>query len=255
MPGARLGVRTLVVEIGARRIEWWTLLGGTIGALYVFVQSLTAAQIGVALFTVGVVAGQSVGGLVVDRIGVAGLPPRAVSTFRIAGAALAIVAVVIASLGRTSGAAAWYLYALPVVSGGLIGLQQALNGRLRRESGSAVAGTLVNFIVSACLLAVAVAIQATFAPAPTLTVSSPFHLLGGLFGLGVVLLQVALVHRLGVLLLSLGLIAGQLVAAIVLDAAWPVGGDELTIQVGVGTAAALVAVAIAAVPTRRTTPR
>ncbi len=45
------------------------LLGGACGALTVSTQGLTAGILGVSLFTVGVVAGQTLHGLVLDRIG------------------------------------------------------------------------------------------------------------------------------------------------------------------------------------------
>src|SRR5688500_2532083 len=69
LPVGRRGLAALVSGVRARTIPWWMLLGGLAGALSVATQGLTVAIIGVSLFTVGLVAGQTVNGLLLDRIG------------------------------------------------------------------------------------------------------------------------------------------------------------------------------------------
>ena len=49
--------------------------------------------------------------------------------------------------------------------------------------------------------------------------------LGGAIGVAYIILSAALVGYTGVLLLGLGVVVGQLVASIVIDALWPAAGE------------------------------
>ena len=69
LPAGRRGFRALASGVRARTIPWWMLAGGAAGAFTVETQGLAVAIIGVSLFTVGVVAGQPLSGLVLGRIG------------------------------------------------------------------------------------------------------------------------------------------------------------------------------------------
>ena len=66
----RAGLKRLAVGIRSRTVPFWMLLGGACGALTVTTQGLVAGVLGVSLFTVGVVAGQTLHGLLLDRLGV-----------------------------------------------------------------------------------------------------------------------------------------------------------------------------------------
>ncbi|MDG4861272.1 DMT family transporter, partial [Streptomyces sp. T-3] len=67
--GPRRGVGVVVRDVRARRLKWWQVLGGFGGAAFLLAQGLTVTALGVALFTVAIVAGQVAGGLLFDRIG------------------------------------------------------------------------------------------------------------------------------------------------------------------------------------------
>ena len=54
-------------------------------------------------------------------------------------------------------------------------------------------------------------------PFPT----NPLLYTGGIIGIAFIALSAAIVHRIGVLLLSLGMIAGQIVTALLLDVVTP----------------------------------
>src|SRR5690349_11051974 len=58
VPDARRGLGRTVSAVRERRIPWWYLAGGAMGALFVLTGSLVIGVIGVALFTIGVVGGQ-----------------------------------------------------------------------------------------------------------------------------------------------------------------------------------------------------
>ena len=100
LPVGRRGFATLTAGIRSRGIPWWMLAGGAAGALTVATQGLAVGIIGVSLFTVGVVAGQAVCGLVLDRIGYGPAGVVAVTMPRVAGGALALLAVGIVARRR-----------------------------------------------------------------------------------------------------------------------------------------------------------
>lgn len=73
---------------------WTFVAGGLLGAVYVFSNIMLTPMIGAAAVMALSVAGQLVGGLLLDRIGFMGLAVRELSIGRIGGAALIIVGVV-----------------------------------------------------------------------------------------------------------------------------------------------------------------
>ena len=56
LPSGRRGLADLRASVRSRRTPWWFLGGGAFGAFFVISQGLTAAVVGVALFTIAVVA-------------------------------------------------------------------------------------------------------------------------------------------------------------------------------------------------------
>ena len=75
--------------------------------------------------------------------------------------------------------------------------------------------------------------------------------LGGPIGVVFIGLAAILAPRIGVLLLALGTISGQLLASLVLDIVVPAAGHPLTWTTVAGTALTLVALGIASLPSRR----
>jgi len=74
---------------------------------------------------------------------------------------------------------------------------------------------------------------------------------GGALGAVYIALAAVAVAELGVLRLSLATVAGQLVAAVVLDVVWPSPGITLRYQTVVGAALTLVAVAVTGIGRRQ----
>lgn len=245
MPSARQGFRLLAEAARERRITWWALCGGAVGGFYVLTQGLSAAMIGVALFTVATVAGQSVGGLVIDRWGIAGMPPRSITALRLIGTLLAIAAVVLAAWGKLdpSSSPLW-AYLLPFIAGSALGWQQAVNGQVREVSGSGFTGLALNFLGGTLVLIVAAVIWFAVAGGPTGAPTEWWHLAGGAIGCLNIVCQIFAVRRLGVLLLGLCMIAGQLVTAVLLDLLLPVAGHPFDAMLLVGTVLALLAVIV-----------
>lgn len=245
MPRARRGVATLWNGLRRGSIPFWMLLGGACGALTVSTQGLVAGALGVALFTVGVVAGQTLHGLVLDRIGFGPAGVVAVTPGRVIGGALVLVAVGISLGGDVLSQAPLWMLLLPFVAGVGIAWQSAANGRLAQRVQSPIVATFASFFGGAILLAVAaiVNIVVTGPPAPFPT--EPWLYVGGLIGVVYILLGTFIVARIGVLLLGLGSVLGQLLTSAIIDLVWPAAAGpavwQIITMVLVGLAAVFVA--------------
>lgn len=251
MPSSRLGFALLLDSLRERQIPWWLLGGGVAGASWILAQGLSASAIGIAMFTIFGLAGQSVAGLLLDHWGVAGIPKRAITLTRILGSGLAITAVATAFWGRLEAVGQWWQYVLPCVVGALIGWQQAVNGRLRQVSKSWVTGVVTNLFVGFVVLAFAAVFQVMSVGGPSGGPTVWWHLLGGVLGLFIIIAQVVTVGRLGVLLLSLTLVVGQLAAAVIIDVALPLPGYNFNQGLVAAAFLAFLAVLVAVLPRRK----
>jgi transporter family-2 protein len=252
----REGVRNVRAAVRAGNLRPWHCLGGVGGATFVASQSITVSIIGVSLFTVGVVAGQTVSSLFVDRVGLGPAGPQPLSPPRVLGALLTLAAVAGSlSGGLDGGSGGLALFALPLVAGVLLAVQQAVNGRVREASGSALTATLINFTSGTAVLAVGWLVSLAVRGGPTGFPQNPVLYLGGLVGILFIALASFVVKWTGVLLLGLAAIAGQLIGATLLDLLFPTAGAHLTLPILIGTAVALAGVAVAALPTHRPTPK
>jgi transporter family-2 protein len=248
LPSGRAGFGRLVRGVRERRIPFWMLLGGLAGAFTVVTQGLTVAVIGVATFTVGVVAGQTVNGVVLDRLGYgpAGVVP--VTVGRVVGGGLAVGAVVISLLGEgPSSIPAWMLF-LPFLAGAGIAWQQATNGRLRHVVESPLTATLVNFLGGTVALVIVSTVRVALAGLPGSLPTDAWMYLGGAIGVVYIFLSAALVRHTGVLQLGLGSVVGLLITSVVIDAIWPAHSGPPLLLALASVAVALVGVVIAVVP-------
>ncbi|HEV7980239.1 DMT family transporter [Amycolatopsis sp.] len=255
-PKMRLGLRKLRDAVRNQTLRPWHLLGGFAGATFVAGQSITVPILGVAMFTVGAVAGQTVSGLFVDRAGLGPAGPQPLTPLRVFGALLTLAAVGGSLSGGfgSHGAGLWLL-ALPLVAGVLMAVQQAYNGRVGATSGSAMTATLVNFVTGLSVLLLGWVVSLVLRGGPTAFPHNPVLYLGGLVGILFIALASFVVEWIGVLLLGLSAIAGQLIGAVLLDVFVPAHGEHLATATLVGAAIALVAVGIALVPTLTRAPR
>ncbi len=256
-PSMRRGLGRVIAAVRRRNLRPYQLLGGICGAFLVACQGLTVAAIGVAVFTVAVVAGQTASGLLVDRAGVGPGEPRPVSPRRIAGAILALAAVVLAVSDRLGAPQAVWLVLLPALAGVGTAWQQAVNGRVgaaARDVGPALTGMLpaamVNFVGGTIALALVTAVEVAIRGLPEPLPAQPWLYLGGALGVLFIGAAAVIVPITGVLLLGLGTVAGQLIGALLLDLFLPTGGDRLTATTLIGTALTLVAVTVIALPSR-----
>lgn len=245
LPAARAALARLWKGIRDGGIPWWLLIGGGAGALTVGTQGVVVGVIGTALFTVGMVAGQTLGGLVLDRLGYSPAGVAAVTVSRVTGVALTLAAVGVSFLGGAIGAVPAWMLVLPVLVGMGVAWQQATNGRLQRRVDSALVATLVNFVggtLALTAIALAQLPRASVAPPPP----DPWLYLGGAIGVTYIFLSAAIAPRIGVLLLSLGSVLGMLVGSVLLDLAWPPAVPPSPVRSAITVVVACAGVAIAA---------
>lgn len=249
---AELGRVRVALAGGALRP--WQLLGGFFGAAFVASQGLTVAALGVTAFTVAVVAGQLLSSLVVDRLGLAPSGRTPITGMRIAGAVLAVGAVLLAGSGGSEPGAftamaalpeipAPLLIALPAVAGIGLAWQQAVNGRVG-AAGGPLAATLINFTVGLGALLVLETMVLAYVGRPARFPDEPWLYLGGPIGVVFIAAGVLVVRWIGVLLLGLTSVTGQLLASVLLDWALPTGtGLSTTALLGCGLTLLAVVVA------------
>lgn len=246
VPQGRAGVVRLWRGVRGRTIPVWMLLGGACGALTVSTQGLVAGVLGVALFTVGVVAGQTLHGLVLDRIGFGpgGVVP--VTMGRVVGGLLALVAVVISLGGDVLSQAPLWMLLLPFAAGVGIAWQAAANGRLAQRVQSPLAATFMSFVAGTAVLAVAAGTSVAVTGVPRNIPTEPWLYLGGFLGFTYILLGAFIVAHTGVLLMSLGSVLGQLTTSVLIDVVWPpaAGPSSAQMLAMVIVAAASVVVAL-----------
>ena len=252
LPRGRAGAAQLLPALRERRFPRYYVLAGAIGGYFVLSQTLTVAVLGVAVFTVAAVAGQTLTGLVVDRLGIGPAGKKAITVMRVVGAVLTIAAVAWAvspKLAGTSGAADLLLpVLLPLTAGMLMSFQQAMNGTTGMHYGTPITATLVNFIIGTSVLGlmwlVKVAVSGVGQPLP----GEWYLYLGGPMGCIFIGLSALLVRSLGVLLTSLGLIGGQLIGSLLLDIFLPAPGSVVVAATVLGTLLTLVAIVVATLP-------
>lgn len=249
-PALRRGLRDIVAALRARRLGLWTLTGGLSGAAFVLGQATIAPIIGVALFTLGLVAGQVSGGLAMDRLGVGPSGRVDPTPQRIIGTVLVIIAVAIAFLGSMGdGELSWLLVA-PVIIGAGVSWQFAVNGLLKAASGNAMAVAFVTFVVGTVVLGTGAGITVAVQGWPASWPTSIWLYLGGVFGIVFVSVSATLVRAAGVLLLGMATVAGQLASSVVIESVMPLA-NGVSLGMFIGACIALVAVTIAAIPSRK----
>lgn len=248
VPALRRGLGSVLRAARSGALPWWLLTGGLFGSVFLVVQSLAVPIAGVAVFTVGVVAGQTTGSLAVDRLGLTGTGRRAITANRVVAALLAVVAVVIGVSDRLQSASGVLVFALlAVVAGALMAPQQAFNGRVGLVGGSPFVGAWGNFVGG--VLAMSVVLGVALVGGLGLTDpwgAAPWAYLGGVLGFTVVVVGAWAVPILGVLVYSLLSLFGQLAGALLLDVVAPTTGTSLGWHLFAGVAMTGLAVVVAA---------
>jgi bacterial/archaeal transporter family-2 protein len=240
----RAGLRRVGAAVRVGRLRWWHLVGGVSGGYVVACQGLTVASLGVAVFTIALVGGQAASGLVVDRLGVGPAGPHPINAQRVAGAVVAVVAVLVTVSDRLSAPSALVLAVLPLLAGIGTSWQQAVIGQVGAAADGALPVALVNFVGGTTVLTMAGAVLAAIRGVPADWPSEPWLYAGGPLGILFIASAAVVVRWIGVLLLVLGTVAGQVLGALLLDVFVPAADDRLSAATVAGSVLALLAVAV-----------
>lgn len=246
LPAWRRDLGRLRIAVRERRLRGWQLLGGLAGATLVASQTVTVSSIGVALFIVAVVAGQTSSALAVDHAGLSPSGKAPVTAPRVVGALLAIVAVAVSSSGLLStpaGGALLLLALFPLLAGGLTSVQQAVNAHVAQASSPWVA-TWNNFVVGTTALVIAFGVTLLLPGRIDGLPGEWWLYLGGVIGVLFIATGALVVRVVGVLMFGLASVSGQVLSAIVLDLV--TAPEQVTTATYAGAALTLVGVSVAA---------
>ena len=237
--------------IRSGELKWWQIIGGCAGAFYVIGQGTVVPVVGVAIFVIATVAGQSVSSLLVDKVGLGPAGPKAITTLRVAASTVAVGGVAVSVMGRDhTGHFSLPLVMYAFVVGAFTSAQHALNGRVAVATKQPMATTVLNFTMGTSTLCVVLLLMhfvgGQHLPMPPAPWERPLLWTGGSIGICFIVSAAVLVRSLGVLVFSLVSVVGQLSGAVLLDVFFPTPGNRVTAQVVLGVAITGVAIAMAA---------
>ncbi|MBW9122315.1 DMT family transporter [Microbacterium trichothecenolyticum] len=221
----REGLVRINRAVRENRLSGLWLLAGVGGVLIVLAQAIAAGPLGLALFAVGIVSGQMTGGITFDALGIAGNGAIRPTALRVIAALLAVAAGFSAVVANGSASVAAAPLVIAFVAGIVSSWTAGANGRVLHVARNVVSAGLVNHLAGMVVIALIVA--------TTLHLNSGWHIptepwlyCGSLFGIGALFGATLLVRHLGVLLLGVTTVTGQLVAGLALDALFPTAGTR-----------------------------
>jgi transporter family-2 protein len=231
-PSIKEGIRTLRGAVRTKAIPTWTLFAGMLGGSFVAVQTQIVPLIGVAIYSVASIAGQSAISLVVDRIGLTGGGKKKITPRRITAAFVTVFAVFISVADRLDGRnLSIAAVLLGVLAGAIVGVQRALNGQINEHSHQSFTTSLLNFVMGTTfliilLMAVMLIGGMKLSPLP----AGPWWIYtGGVIGVIYIAFTSTIVQHLGVLTFTLISVGGQLVGSLLIDLFSPTDGVQVSV--------------------------
>ena len=230
-PKIKEGIKRLRSAVSRGEIPKIRLLAGSLGGAFVALQTSVVPLIGVALYSVASIAGQSAVSLLVDRIGLTGGGVKLISSRRISAAFITVLAVLVSVIDKLE-ADNFQLFALllALIAGALVGVQRALNGQINEYSQNSYTTSLLNFITGTSFLSLFIIIlialgRVELQPLPI----GPWWIYtGGIIGVIYIAATSLIVQHLGVLTFTLFSVGGQLIASLLLDIYSPTQGVSVS---------------------------
>lgn len=225
------GIGKLRSAVKNKEIARWKLFAGALGGSFVAIQTQIVPLIGVAVYSVASIAGQTATSLVVDRIGLTGGGKRLISPRRVLAAALTVFAVLVSVWDRIDANNLSLLAVTAgVIAGAVVGVQRALNGEINEYSEQSFTTSLLNFATGTTFLTVLVIFGlvlggSELSPLPT----GPWWIYtGGVIGVIYIAFTSTIVQHLGVLTFTLFSVGGQLVGSLIIDLVSPTAGVSVS---------------------------
>ena len=230
-PGIKGGIRNLHSAVTLKRIPRWRLFAGMLGGSFVALQTHIVPLVGVAIYSVAAIAGQTAVSLVVDRIGLTGGGVKHISLRRVLAAVVTVGAVFLSVLDRIDAAnfATWAV-AFAIGAGALVGVQRALNGQINEFTEQSAATSYLNFIMGTSFLLVLL-IVGTIINGDELArlPSGPWWIYtGGVIGVIYIAFTSTIVQHLGVLTFTMFSVGGNLLGSLLIDIFSPSEGVHIS---------------------------
>jgi transporter family-2 protein len=225
------GIKNLRQSVASKEIARWKLFAGALGGSFVAIQSQIVPLIGVAIFSVASIAGQTAMSLIVDRIGLTGGGKKLISPRRVLAAFLTVVAVFVSVLDRIDAKnLSMFAVIVGVIGGAIVGVQRALNGQINEHSQQSFTTSLVNFTTGTAFLLVLIIVGLIMDGNELSALpSDPWWIYtGGIIGVIYIAFTSTIVQHLGVLTFTLFSVGGQLIASLVIDLISPTDGVSVS---------------------------
>ena len=230
-PKIKEGIKRLRSAVSRGEIPKIRLLAGSLGGAFVALQTSVVPLIGVALYSVASIAGQSAVSLLVDRIGLTGGGVKLISSRRISAAFITVLAVLVSVIDKLE-ADNFQLFALllALIAGALVGVQRALNGQINEYSQNSYTTSLLNFITGTSFLTLFIIILIALGRVEleSLPIGPWWIYTGGVIGVIYIAATSLIVQHLGVLTFTLFSVGGQLIASLLLDIYSPTQGVSVS---------------------------
>jgi transporter family-2 protein len=229
-PGIKKGAVQLRAAVRAGAIPRWRLFGGVLGGFLVAIQTQIVPIIGVAIYSVTMIAGQTTASLWVDHSGFTGGEKKLISRRRILAAVVTVAAVLVSVWDRidAKNLSMWAVF-MGVFAGFFIGVQRALNGQVNQQSQQSFTTSLLNFIMGTSTLVIVVILGLIFHKFHfSAIVPGPWWMfLGGVTGVIYVAFSATVVQQIGLLSFTLFSVGGQLVGSLLIDFFSPTRGVQV----------------------------
>ena len=248
----REGLVKIWSGLKTRRLRPWEIIGGMGGGFFVAIQSSVVPTIGVAIFTICTVGGQTASSMIVDFIGLSPSGKHRITWIRSITALVTLFSVTVAVYPQLRSAtfkAAPIILAITV--GIVIAFQQALNGRMNVVSTRPLSTTFINFLMGSIVLSIALAINLDRGGTIGHLPHGIIVYLGGPIGVIFIAVSALTVKHLGILNFILFSVTGQLIGALLLDWLAPAAHTKISAYLITGTAMTLIAVVSSRVLTFR----
>lgn len=244
-PHIKEGIRNLRGAISRKDIARWKLFAGALGGSFVAIQTQIVPLIGVAIYSVASIAGQTAMSLIVDRIGLTGGGKKLISPRRVIAAVLTVVAVLVSVWDRIdANNLSMIAVTAGCVAGAVVGVQRALNGQINEYSHQSFTTSLLNFITGTTflvILIVAGVVTGKSHLSPLL--AGPWWIYtGGVIGVIYIAFTSTIVQHLGVLTFTLFSVGGQLAGSLIIDLVSPTKGVSVSAYLVTGLAMTYVGV-------------
>jgi len=248
------GIKNLRQSVDNKEIARWKLFAGALGGSFVAIQSQIVPLIGVAIFSVASIAGQTAMSLIVDRIGLTGGGKKLISPRRVLAAFLTVVAVLVSVLDRIDAKnLSMFAVIVGVIGGAIVGVQRALNGQINEHSQQSFTTSLVNFTTGTVFLLILIVVGLILDGNELSALpSGPWWVYtGGIIGVIYIAFTSTIVQHLGVLTFTLFSVGGQLVASLVIDLISPTDGVSVSAYLVTGIVMTYAGVVVGGVGNQR----